>query len=132
MVSIIRRKCYINNEVKALRVVQDALAGGDVLIVQHLAHHVREGDGQTVRLGMAQADGEAALRITIDDQHFLSCLKESAIQRLQDTVYDTDGLIAKAKRYTDITELTPELLRLFIRKIVVHEHEVVEECRANH
>ena len=29
--------------------------------------------------------------------------------------------IAKAKRYTDITELTPELLRLFIQKIVVHE-----------
>ena len=30
----------------------------------------------------------------------------------------------KAKRYTDITELTPELLRLFIEKIVVHEKEV--------
>ena len=27
-------------------------------------------------------------------------------------------------RYTDITELTPELLRLFIEKIVVHEKEV--------
>ena len=26
-------------------------------------------------------------------------------------------LIDKAKRYTDITELTPELLRLFIEKI---------------
>ena len=30
----------------------------------------------------------------------------------------------KAKRYMDITELTPELLRLFIEKIVVHEKEV--------
>ncbi len=30
-------------------------------------------------------------------------------------------IFAKAKRYTDITELTPELLRLFIQKIVVHE-----------
>lgn len=30
----------------------------------------------------------------------------------------------KAKRYTDIMELTPELLRLFIEKIVVHEKEV--------
>ena len=47
--------------------------------------------------------------------------KESAIQKLRDTVSSTDGFIAKAKRYTDITELTPELLRPFIQKIVVHE-----------
>ena len=47
--------------------------------------------------------------------------KEAAIQKLRDTVSGTDGFIAKAKRYTDITELTPELLRLFIQKIVVHE-----------
>lgn len=47
--------------------------------------------------------------------------RESAIQRLKDTVSNTDNFIAKAKRYTDITELTPELLRLFIQKIVVHE-----------
>ena len=48
-------------------------------------------------------------------------VKEAAIQKLRDTVSCTDGFIAKAKRYTDITELTPELLRLFIQKIVVHE-----------
>ena len=47
--------------------------------------------------------------------------KEAAIQKLRDTVSGTDGFIVKAKRYTDITELTPELLRLFIQKIVVHE-----------
>ena len=47
--------------------------------------------------------------------------KEAAIQKLRDTVSGTDGFIAKAKRYTDISELTPELLRLFIQKIVVHE-----------
>jgi hypothetical protein len=47
--------------------------------------------------------------------------KKSAIQKLRDTVSSTEGFIAKAKRYTDITELTPELLRLFIQKIVVHE-----------
>ncbi|MEW3585204.1 recombinase family protein, partial [[Clostridium] symbiosum] len=47
--------------------------------------------------------------------------KEGAIQKLRDTVSSTDGFIAKAKRYTDIMELTPELLRLFIQKIVVHE-----------
>jgi DNA invertase Pin-like site-specific DNA recombinase len=47
--------------------------------------------------------------------------KEAAIQKLRDTVSSTEGFTAKAKRYTDITELTPELLRLFIQKIVVHE-----------
>ena len=47
--------------------------------------------------------------------------KEAAIQKLRDTVSSTEGFIAKAKRYTDITELMPELLQLFIQKIVVHE-----------
>ena len=50
--------------------------------------------------------------------------KEADIQRLRETVSGTDGFLNKAKRYTDITELTPELLRLFIEKIVVHEKEV--------
>ena len=49
---------------------------------------------------------------------------ETAIQRLRDSVSNTDSFIAKARRYTDITELTPELLRLFIQKIVVHEKAV--------
>ena len=50
--------------------------------------------------------------------------KEADIQRLRETVNGTDNFLDKAKRYTDITELTPELLRLFIEKIVVHEKEV--------
>jgi len=50
--------------------------------------------------------------------------KEADIQRLRETVSGTGGFLDKAKRYTDITELTPELLRLFIEKIVVHEKEV--------
>ena len=50
--------------------------------------------------------------------------KEMDIQRLRETVSGTDGFLNKAKRYTDITELTPELLRLCIEKIVVHEKEV--------
>jgi len=50
--------------------------------------------------------------------------KEADIQRLRETVSGRDGFRDKAKRYTDITELTPELLRLFIEKIVVHEKEV--------
>ena len=50
--------------------------------------------------------------------------KENEIQRLRETVSGTDSFLDKAKRYTDITELTPELLRLFIERIVVHEKEV--------
>ena len=50
--------------------------------------------------------------------------KESSIQSLRDRVSGADSFISKARRYTDITELTPELLRLFIRKIVVHEKSV--------
>ena len=50
--------------------------------------------------------------------------KEADIQRLRETVSGTDGFLDNAKRYMDITELTPELLRLFIEKIVVHEKEV--------
>ena len=50
--------------------------------------------------------------------------KGSEIQRLRETAIGTDSFLDKAKRYTDITELTPELLRLFIEKIVVHEKEV--------
>ena len=50
--------------------------------------------------------------------------KETAIQRLREQVSGTDHFISLAKRYTDIQELTPELLRLFIRKIVIHEKDV--------
>ena len=50
--------------------------------------------------------------------------KENEIQRLRETVSGADSFLDRAKRYTDITELTPGLLRLFIEKIVVHEKEV--------
>jgi len=47
--------------------------------------------------------------------------KETDIQKLRNMVSGTEGFISKAKQYTDITELTPESLRPFIQKIVVHE-----------
>ena len=50
--------------------------------------------------------------------------RESEIHRLKETVSNTAAFLDKAKRYTDIQALTPELLRLFIQKIVVHEKEV--------
>lgn len=65
---------------------------------------------------------EQKANITIDKEHIPQ--KEADIQRLRETVNGTDGFLDKAKRYTDITKLTPKLLRLFIEKIVVHEKEV--------
>ena len=59
----------------------------------------------------------AALKEKIPEQ-------EAAIRRLREQVCGADHFIALARRYTDIQELTPELLRLFIRKIVVHEKDV--------
>ena len=56
--------------------------------------------------------------------------RESEIQRLKETVSNTAAFLDKAKRYTDIQALTPELLRLFIQKIVVHEKEVKWSKRA--
>ena len=50
--------------------------------------------------------------------------RKREIQRLRETVNGTDSFLDKAKRYTDITELPPELLRLFIERIVVHKKEV--------
>ena len=50
--------------------------------------------------------------------------KEREVTKLKTTVSGADNFIARAKRYTDIQELTPELLRLFIEKIVVHEKDV--------
>ena len=50
--------------------------------------------------------------------------QEAEIQRLKETVSNTAAFLDKAKRYTDIQALTPELLRLFIQKIVVHEKDV--------
>lgn len=50
--------------------------------------------------------------------------KEREVAKRKATVSGADNFILKAKRYTDIRELTPELLRLFIEKIVVHEKDV--------
>ena len=63
---------------------------------------------------------------TEEQDHIIASIlqKDSEIQSLRETAIGTDSFLDKAKRYTDITELTPGLLRLFIEKIVVHEKEV--------
>ena len=62
------------HQVNPLWVVQDTLARAQRLVHQNTAHSVRQCKGQLVRLGVAQADGQAALRVSVDQQHFLSGL----------------------------------------------------------
>ena len=50
--------------------------------------------------------------------------KEARLEKLKAASANVNTFVEKAKQYTAIDELTPELLRLFIEKIVVHEKEV--------
>ena len=56
------------HQVNTFRVVQDTLTGLDWLIHHNTAHCVGLGKGQLVRLGVAQADGQTALRVPVDQQ----------------------------------------------------------------
>jgi hypothetical protein len=47
--------------------------------------------------------------------------KETRLQKLMDSASNVDAFIDKAKRYTEIRELTPEILRLFISRIEIGE-----------
>ncbi len=46
---------------------------------------------------------------------------EQEIEHLKDTANNVDRFITLAKRFICIEELTPEILRTFISKIVIHE-----------
>jgi predicted nucleic acid-binding protein len=46
---------------------------------------------------------------------------QSEIEYLTATQTNTEKFISLARSYTNITELTPEIVRAFISKIVVHE-----------
>ena len=46
------------------------------------------------------------------------------LEKLRGSVANAKNFIAKARKYTDMTELTPELLRVFVSKIIVYEKEV--------
>ena len=50
--------------------------------------------------------------------------KTASLETMKNEVADTTRFIEKARRYTEIPELSTELLHLFIEKIVVHEKEV--------
>ncbi|MEA4814120.1 MAG: DUF4368 domain-containing protein [Oscillospiraceae bacterium] len=47
--------------------------------------------------------------------------KEARCQKLQNSATNVETFIEKARRYTEIPELTPEILRLFIQRIEVGE-----------
>ena len=54
---------------------------------------------------------------------------EKQIQNLQQAASDVDKFIGLAKKYKRITELTPEILHIFVSKIIIHERR--ERFRQN-
>lgn len=46
---------------------------------------------------------------------------QQEIENLKSAETNVDRFISLARKYTDIQELTPEILRTFISKIVIHE-----------
>lgn len=46
---------------------------------------------------------------------------ENEIEQMKESSTDVSRFLELAQKYTDITELTPEVLRTFISKIVIHE-----------
>lgn len=51
-------------------------------------------------------------------------LLSAEIEQLKAAASNVDRFIALARKYTDLQELTPEVLRTFISKIVIHERSV--------
>ncbi len=56
---------------------------------------------------------------------------ESDLDKLKSSLTNSDKFIERAKKYTDLTELTAEILRTFIDKIIVHEKAVKYSRTAN-
>ena len=46
---------------------------------------------------------------------------KTEIEQLKSTAINVERFVSLARKYTDIRELTPEILRTFISKIVIHE-----------
>ena len=49
---------------------------------------------------------------------------EERLEKLRSSMANAKNFIAKARKFTDMTELTPDLLRTFVAKIIVYEKEV--------
>ena len=50
--------------------------------------------------------------------------RRKRLEKLRSSMANAKNFIAKARKFTDMTELTPELLRTFVAKIIVYEKEV--------
>lgn len=57
--------------------------------------------------------------------------KEKELENLKNSLTNTDKFIERAKEYSDLSELTPKILRQFIDKIVVYEKETKYSRTAN-
>ncbi|MEM1485798.1 DUF4368 domain-containing protein [Oscillospiraceae bacterium PP1C4] len=65
-------------------------------------------------LSAEYTDEQKALRVNIPKA-------EERMGKLKNSLTNVDRFIEKAKKYTDLSELTPEILHLFVEKIVVGE-----------
>lgn len=65
-------------------------------------------------LSVEYTDEQKALRVNIPRE-------EERLNKLKNSLTNVDRFIEKAKKYTDLSELTPEILHMFIEKIVVGE-----------
>ena len=62
-------------------------------------------------------------RVTNEQKELAAAIpeKKERLERLKSSMANVDAFIEKARRYTEIDELTPELLRLFIQRIEIGE-----------
>ena len=68
------------NQVNALRMVQDAFAGRNTLVVHGFLHQGGKGCGQFIGLLPAHADGQAALRVSVHQQDLLALHRQTDAQ----------------------------------------------------
>ena len=88
-----------------------------------LQKEIRRLEKEKAAMQKRKAELDAIFKKLYEDS-VLGRITAEQFQRLKETVSNTAAFLDKAKRYTDIQELTPDLLRLFIQKIVVHEKDV--------
>lgn len=75
-----------------------------------------------VKLSVSYEQEQAELSTTV------SALKQELI-RAKEQSNNTDKFIRIVRKYTEITELTPEIVREFVHKVVVHQAEKVDGKR---
>ena len=76
----------------------------------------RISDEQFRMLSAEYTDEQKSLEVRLSEL-------EKEIEALRENVTNVQRFLDTAKKYTDIKELTPEILRTFVQKIVIHERE---------